>query len=932
MFVIVVALVATMTSLGQQHATAAGRTTLVSVNTSGTSANNASSFTFGGGMSADGTKVVFNSFATDLVAADTDPGQDVYLRNTTAGTTTLVSISADGTSGADGASYPIAITPDGTKVLFEGDASNLSTPAPSGLYENVYVRDLTAGTTTLVTVNSAGTSGGNDDSFAIGFSDDGTKVLFESYANNFGPTDTNQEQFRTSQLDAYVRDLTADTTSLVSVNAGGTDSGNGYTTPLAITPDGTKVVFNSQSSDIAPVDSNGAAADAFLRNLTTGTTTVLSENADGTDTGSSESYARAVTPDGSKVVLNSSAGDLESEEASDGTSQVFVRNVGAASTVLVSAGTSGARANGSSDGIAISDDGTKVGFSSGANDIASGDDNGGQDAFIRNLTSGTTTLVSTTGSGSGDGASEALKMTPNGRYMLFSSIADDLVASSVSGEQFYLRDTQSSSTTLVTHSADFESGADQSLGGHPQITSDGSRIAYWSFATNLVPDDTNNKADVFLTDLVNPTGDTDPPQTTIDSGNYGDSNETTRTFTFSSDEANSTFECRLGTSPNAGSFSSCSSPKSYSSLVVGTTYYFAVRATDATNNTDPTPAKTFFKVLATTADNFANAKVLSGDNASDSDNNANGTREPNEPDHNDSSSGRSYWYRWTSTSAANVSVDTCTASFDTVLAVYTGSSVGNLTKVGSNDDTFNCPNSLHSVVNFTSQASTTYAIAVDSSFNTPGGAYTLHLMATAIPPDTSAPDTFIDVGPQGGTNAFFFHSSEVGSTFECRIDSLQETDFNTCSSPAVYKDLVAGSHTFEVRASDAVPNTDTSPASSTFVVPERGPGLKISDVTQSETDGNTTFVFTVTLDKKAKKTVKFTYQTQDTTTAGGTDYGAVTNKVKIKKGKISATISITVFGDNDVEPDEYFVVHLSDAKGAVIGDADGVGTIQNDDT
>ncbi len=77
-----------------------------------------------------------------------------------------------------------------------------------------------------------------------------------------------------------------------------------------------------------------------------------------------------------------------------------------------------------------------------------------------------------------------------------------------------------------------------------------------------------------------------PPQTTIDSGPSGATNDPNPSFGFSSDQAGSTFECRLdGPGSATGTFAACTSPKSYSGLADGD-YTFQVRATDGSSNTD----------------------------------------------------------------------------------------------------------------------------------------------------------------------------------------------------------------------------------------------------------------------------------------------------------------------------------------------------------
>ena len=91
--------------------------------------------------------------------------------------------------------------------------------------------------------------------------------------------------------------------------------------------------------------------------------------------------------------------------------------------------------------------------------------------------------------------------------------------------------------------------------------------------------------------------DTIDPQTTIDTGPSGSLSDTSAAFTFSSDEAGSTFECRL----DGGAFAACSSPTSYSGLVDGS-HTFQVRAIDPALRTDATPASRTWTVDTVAAD------------------------------------------------------------------------------------------------------------------------------------------------------------------------------------------------------------------------------------------------------------------------------------------------------------------------------------------
>ena len=110
------------------------------------------------------------------------------------------------------------------------------------------------------------------------------------------------------------------------------------------------------------------------------------------------------------------------------------------------------------------------------------------------------------------------------------------------------------------------------------------------------------------------------------------------------------------------------------------------------------------------------------------------------------------------------------------------------------------------------------------------------------------------------------------------------------------------------------------------------PTITINDVAQAEgNSGTTNFVFTVTISSAANATVNFA--TTDGTATAGSDYAANSGTVTFTSGgPLTQTITVQVIGDTAVEPNETFFVNLSGAAGATIADAQGVGTIINDDS
>jgi Tol biopolymer transport system component len=140
-------------------------------------------------ISADGRYVVFERFAGNLICSDTNfSSQDIFVRDRLTGTTTLVSVAWDGAQGNTN-SYDPAISADGRYVAFSSAATSL-VPGDTNGYHDVFVPDLQAGTTTRVSVSTAGDQA---DSVAQGpaISGDGRYIAFYSNATNLVAGDVN---------------------------------------------------------------------------------------------------------------------------------------------------------------------------------------------------------------------------------------------------------------------------------------------------------------------------------------------------------------------------------------------------------------------------------------------------------------------------------------------------------------------------------------------------------------------------------------------------------------------------------------------------------------------------------------------------------------------------------------------------------------------
>ena len=332
-----------------------GVTTRVSVDSAGREANAASG---NPSISGDGRFVVFESRATNLVPGDTNGFQDIFLRDLVTGETSRINspsifeqanadsfspvISADGQriafdsdasniwSGdsngvsdvfelqwgdsfinrisvdpnfreADGRSWGPSISADGRYVSFTSDADNLDLRPDTNHASDVFVHDGAFGTSLV----SRGVDArqGNSTSRNASISADGRHIVFESYASNLVPDDTNGRPDLFTAKWAYWS-----TISRVNVDPTGAVAGGSVGTRSSISADGRYVAFSSGQDSLAPGDSNGLW-DVLVRDAVAGTTSLVSVADNGTQ-GNDFSEEPAITPDGRQVAFKSYASNF----------------------------------------------------------------------------------------------------------------------------------------------------------------------------------------------------------------------------------------------------------------------------------------------------------------------------------------------------------------------------------------------------------------------------------------------------------------------------------------------------------------------------------------------------------------------------------------------------------------------------------------------
>jgi Tol biopolymer transport system component len=227
-----------------------------------------------GVISDDGRFVAFESEAQNLVPGDANFSRDIFLRDRQIGLTSIISVSTGGAFG-NAASFQPAISADGSFVAFASAATNLVPNDPNGQVD-VFLRNLTLGTTRLVSLATGGANGVSDQP---AISADGRFIAFRSAATNLVPGDL------LGFDDIFLRDMTGPTLELVSVNTAGVQ-GNSNSSQPSISADGSRIVFASSATNFAAI--GPAAPNVFLRDRAANTTALVSTGPNGPSNASAD--------------------------------------------------------------------------------------------------------------------------------------------------------------------------------------------------------------------------------------------------------------------------------------------------------------------------------------------------------------------------------------------------------------------------------------------------------------------------------------------------------------------------------------------------------------------------------------------------------------------------------------------------------------------
>lgn len=282
--------------------------------------------------------------------------------------------------------------------------------------------------------------------------------------------------------------------SSAPANAQGTDDSS----DPSISANGRYAAFASAASNLAAGDTNGVR-DVFVRDRQTDTTTRVSVSTGGTQ-GNNDSFEPEISADGSAVVFTSRGSNLVAGDT-NGVADVFAHDMITGTTSRVDRTFSGGETNFASLAPAVSGDGRYVAYSSSANNIFPGDSNAGADILVFDRTTSTTQLASISTSSSPSGFGEENNnpaISGNGRYVAFESGSSTFDPADTNGKRdIYLRDLVSSTTTRISRPTG--GGLADGNSFNAKVSGNSGWVVYSSDATNLVAGDTNNARDAFIT-------------------------------------------------------------------------------------------------------------------------------------------------------------------------------------------------------------------------------------------------------------------------------------------------------------------------------------------------------------------------------------------------------------------------------------------------
>ncbi len=326
-------------------------------------------------------RLLFTSYADNLSGDDANGTlRDVFLKDLESGETSLMSANDANVGGDDESDNPV-VSPDGTRIAFGSRSSNLGFAVPAGISQ-VYMRDLTNGSVTLVSVTQSGVPSDADVSPTGEISFDNSRVAFYGRSTNLGSAEGTRGNY-----DVFVKDLTTQVVKIASRTKTDVLGEEGEFAPT-LAPDGLSVAYYGNSPNLVPnPPQNGE--NIYLKDLKSGPISRLSVTPDG-QSPTGRSYFPLFAPTGQRLAYFSDSNDIAPFEDANTTWDVFDVDVTTGENTLVSKSEAGNGGNAESMAPGYSRDGTRIAFFSAASNLIDGsfDPDTKFDLFIKSLRTG----------------------------------------------------------------------------------------------------------------------------------------------------------------------------------------------------------------------------------------------------------------------------------------------------------------------------------------------------------------------------------------------------------------------------------------------------------------------------------------------------------------------------------------------------------------
>ncbi len=286
-------------------------------------------------------------------------------------------------------------------------------------------------------------------------------------------------------------------TDIISVPNDGSQS-NGASSHSSVSGDGRCVVFDSTASNLVENDLNNRR-DIFLYDGNAETIERISMALESSEA-NNNCFKPAVNENGRYVVFESYASNLITGDINN-KKDIFIYDRVNAFMEIISLSESGVQGNGTSSNASISSNGRFVVFSSFASNLVTGDTNSTSDIFVYDRSTRGVVRVSVSNEGlQGNGASTTPAISGDGRFIAFESSADNLVPGDTNNNKdIFVYDIENSIIEILSLTS--SGGQSNGTSSDAAISSDGKFVAFESSAGNLVPDDINGKNDIFVYDM-----------------------------------------------------------------------------------------------------------------------------------------------------------------------------------------------------------------------------------------------------------------------------------------------------------------------------------------------------------------------------------------------------------------------------------------------